>query len=174
MRVVLVPGALALLPKYAGLADPVADLRAACVDAVAWLQWPADLLASGPGREVGQHLLDVTGPREPDDSGRATSLLVVANGSARRTEKAPGHLDPRAAAFDDALGRALRGPDVEALAAIDPALSRELLADTEALARLATFLSPQAEVTVDYEDDPFGVQYWVIRWEQPDAEAWVP
>ena len=30
-RVVLVPGVLALLPEYAGFADPVADLRAACL-----------------------------------------------------------------------------------------------------------------------------------------------
>ncbi len=37
MRVVLVPGTLALLPAYAGLADPVAELRAACVEAVRWL-----------------------------------------------------------------------------------------------------------------------------------------
>ena len=36
-RVVLVPGVLALLPEYAGLTDPVAELRAACREAVAWL-----------------------------------------------------------------------------------------------------------------------------------------
>ena len=36
-RVVLVPGVLALLPDYAGVEDPVTDLRTACRDAVGWL-----------------------------------------------------------------------------------------------------------------------------------------
>ena len=45
--------------------------------------------------------------RELLDLRLAPPLLVVADGSARRTEKAPGHLDPRAAAVDDALVDAL-------------------------------------------------------------------
>ena len=44
-RVVLVPGVLALLPEYAGLEDPVAELRAACLAAVAWLGPDVTVLA---------------------------------------------------------------------------------------------------------------------------------
>lgn len=61
---------------------------------------------------------------------RETTLLVVADGSARRTEKAPGHLDERAAAVDDAIVGAIRGSaegGLERLLDLDPALSAELL-----------------------------------------------
>lgn len=174
MRIVLVPGTLALLPRYAGQVDPVPELRSACLDAVSWLTWPVDVLASTSGRQVGEHLLRATSPRERGGADpQPTSCLVVGNGSAKRSEKAPGHLDPRAAGFDDALGRALRERDIEALAGLDPDLARDLWADTEGIAWLATFLSPEAEVSVDYDDDPFGVQYWVIRWEQPDPDDWL-
>ena len=163
-RVVLVPGVLALLPEYAGLEDPVAELRAACLAAVSWLTrgrrdrrrtrraggWPS-----------------ICSPRRATSAGRArpTSYLVVGNGSACRTEKAPGHLDERAHGFDEALGRALRTSDPAALAAIDQALAQDLSASTEAITRLGEILTPQHEATVDYDDDPFGVQYWVLRWE---------
>ena len=45
---VLVPGVLALLPEYAGLADPVGPLRTACREAVAWLgDGPVTVLRAG-------------------------------------------------------------------------------------------------------------------------------
>jgi len=190
MRAVLVPGVLALLPEYAGLTDPVADLRAACLEAVAWLgrAGPVEVAGSPQGERVAEALLEAAGvsrlgrqgalaprpagggqgalaPRPPE--GGATGLIVVGNGSARRTEKAPGHLDDRAHAFDEAVGRALRDGDAEALATIDHALARDLWADTGHLPRLAG-LGPAAKV--DYDDDPFGVQYWVARFTaQPGA-----
>ena len=92
---------------------------------------------------------------------------MVGNGSACRSEKAPGHLDERAAAFDDALGAALVGCDREALAGLDQDLARELWASTAVLPQLADVLADGATATVDYDDDPYGVQYWVIRWEIP-------
>jgi len=187
VRAVLVPGLLALLPEYAGLTDPVPDLRAACLDAVAWLcgAGPVEVVGSPQGERVAEALLSGAGvsrlgrqgalaPRPAERGqgalaprpaeGGSSGLLVVGNGSARRTEKAPGHLDPRARAFDEALGRALRDGDAEALAATDHALARDLWADTDHLPRLAG-LGPAA--AVDYDDDPFGVQYWVMRWERP-------
>ena len=51
------------------------------------------------------------------------------------------------------------------LAGIDHALAAELWADTAALDELAAVLPAGCAGTVDYEDDPFGVQYWVVRWE---------
>ncbi|WP_227492276.1 class III extradiol ring-cleavage dioxygenase family protein [Nocardioides salarius] len=98
----------------------------------------------------------------------ASSVLVVANGSARRSEKAPGHLDERAAAYDSELEKALRAGDVGALRALDPGLAEELMVGNVAgFARLGELLSPGLAPEVDYADDPFGVQYWVMRWSLP-------
>ena len=164
-RVVLVPGVLALLPEYAGLDDPVAELRAACLDAVAWLGEDVEIVADPQGRRVAEHLLKTvleTGaehlPRPPS----GPSYLVVGNGSARRSEKAPGHLDERAFGFDEQLGAALRaGRPGDA----DLALAAELLASVDGIARLDGLLTAVPEAVVDYDDDPYGVQYWVMRWE---------
>lgn len=156
-RAVLVPGVLALLPEYAGLEDPVADLRAACERAVGWLTGDVTVLASPQGRRVAEHLLATT-----TRTGDEPSYLAVANGSAKRTEKAPGHVDDRALAFDAALGEALA---TGRLAEADLRLSEELWADTGAIAELARVLPPGLPATVDLAADPFGVQYWVARWE---------
>ncbi|WP_341228897.1 hypothetical protein [Nocardioides salarius] len=98
----------------------------------------------------------------------APSVLVVANGSARRSEKAPGHLDERAAAYDSELEKALRVGDVGALRALDPGLAEEMMVGNVAgFARLGELLSPGLAPEVDYADDLFGVQYWVMRWSLP-------
>lgn len=155
MRAVLVPGVLALLPEYAGLDDPVAELRSDCLAAVGWLGSDVTVLADEQGARVAAHLLDRT-----DRTDAAPSYLIVGNGSAKRTEKAPGHLDERSFGFDDALGAALRAgrPDV------DPGLAGELWASVDGIARMRD-LGDLGDATVDYADDPFGVQYWVMRWE---------
>ena len=57
---------------------------------------------------------------------RRVALLVMGDGSACLNEKAPGYLDPRAEPYDAAVAEALRTADASALAALDPALSREL------------------------------------------------
>jgi hypothetical protein len=157
MRVALVPGVLALLPEYAGIEDPVAELRAACLDAVAWLGPDVTVVADDQGSRVADHLLAVTARAAAGDP----SYLVVGNGSAKRTEKAPGHLDDRAHGFDDALGAALRSGD---LTDVDLSLGGELWAAVEGIERLRELLHGEV-ATVDYDDDPFGVQYWVMRWE---------
>jgi hypothetical protein len=195
---VLVPGVLALLPEYAGLTDPVAELRAACLEAVAWLgeEGPVQVLADPQGERVARALLDACGgfetgaerlpqppgdsaerlPQPPGDSAERLPrpagdsaerlprppTLLVGSGSACRTEKAPGFLDERAAAFDDALRAALLSGDVSA---VDLGLGRELLASLDGIGRLGEVVTPGAEVSVDYDDAPFGVQYWVMRWE---------
>ena len=167
-RVALVPGVLALLPEYAGLDDPVADLRAACLAAVAWLGADVEVLADAQGARVAGSLLESSEvsrqalARLPQP---AKSLLVVGNGSACRTEKAPGFLDERAAGFDASL-RAWLGGDGSAL---DTALGSELLASLDGLSLMETRLGSGSwgEPVVDYDDDPYGVQYWVMRWELP-------
>ncbi|HYF74627.1 MAG TPA: hypothetical protein VD864_17490, partial [Nocardioides sp.] len=89
------------------------------------------------------------------------AYLVVGNGSACRTEKAPGHLDERSHPFDEALGASLRAGRPE----VDADLAAELWASVAGIARMAE-LGYLGEAGVDYDDDPYGVQYWVMRWER--------
>ncbi|MGA8995452.1 MAG: hypothetical protein WB441_14215 [Nocardioidaceae bacterium] len=195
--VVVVPSAPVLLPVHAGLEDPVGPLRSACADAVGWLvaRHP-DLLrvvtvAARPdnvargvteptGVRVARHLLDHAGfagraevRLVPDGQAPVASpgpggLLVVANGSAARGEKAPGHLDPRAAGFDETIGAALRGGDPTALRDLDLELATALWAyDAPALRTLGSLAGGDGgvvDVDVGYDGDPYGVQYWVVRW----------
>ena len=154
----LVPGVLALLPELASLTDPVAGLRAACLGAVGWLGADVTVLGYPQGDRVARALLDAA----PGRTGGVASYLVVGNGSARRSEKAPGHLDERSFAYDDALLAWVTGGGPEP----DPDLGAQLLAETRGLRAAAQRLGPLGEpVAVDVDDDPFGVRYWVLRWE---------
>jgi hypothetical protein len=161
-RIVLVPGCWALLPRFASSIDPVADLRAACDKALSWLGEAPEIVADGVGHEVAAALLDA---RTTSSTEAGRSVLVVANGSACRTEKAPGHLDPRAEGFDQLIGTALRTPDPGALRAVDATLAAELWADTAVLPALADLLDGARTLDVGYDAVPYGVQYWVVRWE---------
>jgi hypothetical protein len=165
-RVALVPGVPALLPVYASLDDPVAELRAACRGAVAQIVTPGAgvlVVADAPGRRVAEALLAEVGARVVEGSSY-DAVLVVGNGSARRRDDAPGHLDDRAAAFDDDLGEALRVTDLNALGTLDRGLAADLLADVTGPAALPDHLSPDATAQVLYADDPFGVMCWVVVW----------
>lgn len=98
-------------------------------------------------------------------SGR--SILALADGSARRSERAPGYVDPRAVDYDDEVGRALRSGDVAALRRLDVPLGTELLAGGAAvLAAMARSIDTDTVplARTSYDDDPFGVQYWVVSW----------
>jgi len=156
-RVVLVPGVLALLPEYAGIEDPVAELRAACLAAVGSLTHDVEVLADPQGARVAHHLLS-----ETSRQASTSSYLVVGNGSARRSEKAPGHLDERSFAFDEGLRAWLGGSG-----SLDLDLGAEMLASMRGFELMAERLGSWGEPVVDYDDDPFGVQYWVMRWEVP-------
>jgi len=160
-----VPGVLAFLPEYAGLEDPVADVRAAALAAAAWVAGagPVTVVADQQGARVGRHLLDLAGA---DTGGDGPSYLVVANGSARRSEAAPGYVDDRAVPFDDAVEAALRGPDPDVLCRLDEDVAHELLVGNPAgLVRLGDLLRGARTVGVDHVGDPYGVAYWVARWE---------
>lgn len=157
------PGVPALQPSYASLEDPVAALRAACREAVAGLGPRVRVVASSDAAgRVARHLLAEAGATVADDG---EGVLVVGNGSAKRTAQAPGHLDERAAVFDDDLRRALLEPLPAALRAVDTDLAAQMWADVGALPVLADLLTAGATAEVLYDDAPFGVQYWVVRWE---------
>jgi hypothetical protein len=169
-RIVLVPGVPALLPEHASLEDPVAPLREACRAAVAWLGPAPRVVADAQGSRVAEALLaEVVGAagRGEVDGGThdPRAILVVGNGSARRTDASPGPYDERAVPFDAALDTALRTADVGALRSVDARLSEELWAATGCFAELADALEGAHLVGADYDDAPYGVRYWVMRWQ---------
>jgi hypothetical protein len=92
------------------------------------------------------------------------SLLVVGDGSARRTPSAPGHFDERAEAFDDRAEAAIRAGDMAGLAGLDAGLAAELMATGRAAWQVlagAAGLERRAPGEVLYSDAPFGVSYLV-------------
>lgn len=192
---VLCPHPPLLLRELTGQADPAVQLRAACLAALTAVLTPhvervhlvgvAD--PQGPWTPggaslsvtVGHRLLDLVGwagdrivheldagqPRWEEEA--RSVALFLGDGSARRGEKAPGHFDERAAAFDGRILEALKGGHSDVLAGLDPALGAELLAAGVPALRSLGALAEVVGVTdaeVSYADDPFGVSYWVATW----------
>ena len=93
----------------------------------------------------------------------SVALLVMADGSARRGPKAPGHLDGRSVPFDAEVERAIRAGDMAALLALDADLARELMATGrpawQVLAGALAGRQPASGIL--YSGDPFGVAYLV-------------
>jgi hypothetical protein len=91
------------------------------------------------------------------------ALLIMADGTARRGAKAPGHRDERAPAFDAAVERAVRRGELDSLLDIDRALASELMASGrpawQVLAGAFGGAGPSSQVL--YSDAPFGVAYLV-------------
>jgi len=114
----------------------------------------------GDGRPYGVHRGGL--PELPDGTG----LLVVGDGTAKRTEKAPGHFDPRAEAFDLAVESALAAGDPAALLALDEALAEDLLvgglAAWRAVAR--ALQGSRWDGRVLLAQAPYGVGYVVASW----------
>jgi len=100
---------------------------------------------------------------ELDDPSVRMALLVIGDGSARRSLKAPGYLDPRAEAFDAECERAIRTGDLGALQRLDQTLARDLMATGwpawQVLSGALAPLNPVAEVL--FSGAPFGVGYLV-------------
>jgi hypothetical protein len=98
-----------------------------------------------------------------------TALLLMADGSARRGEHAPGYLDERAFPFDDAVAKALADGEAEALVDLDVPLAQELMVTGASTLRLlgAVALAGQARprASLGYRDDPFGVTYFAATWQ---------
>jgi len=88
-------------------------------------------------------------------------LIVMGDGTARRSRAAPGYWDKRAEGFDAAVLAALAAGDSAALAALNLQLAAELLC-AGAPAWVAAGVRMDAEVL--YAEVPFGVQYIVAGW----------
>ncbi|MGR7023303.1 hypothetical protein [Geodermatophilus sp. URMC 62] len=94
-------------------------------------------------------------------------VLAMGDGSARRSVKAPGHLDAAAAPFDAAVAAALAAGDAAALAALDPAEGRRLLAAGVPVWRAVGALLAGRPVTARLlaDEAPYGVGYLVAVWQ---------
>lgn len=105
----------------------------------------------------------------------AVGLLVLGDGAATHTRKAPGYFDPRAAELDRAVATALAAADPDALLGLDPELAGELrVAGREAWqvgAAAAQVLAPAWHGRLLYSAAPFGVAYHVALWEPADGRA---
>ncbi|WP_169944181.1 class III extradiol dioxygenase subunit B-like domain-containing protein [Microbispora sp. H11081] len=95
------------------------------------------------------------------------ALLVMGDGSARRTEKAPGYVHPDAVPYDAMLAGALASGDVERLLALDPDQASELWAAGRAAFQVlggAAEGAPPPAAELLYDDAPYDVGYFVARW----------
>jgi hypothetical protein len=106
------------------------------------------------------------------DRATRVALLVMGDGSARRSRKGPGYLDERAAGFDAAVEAALAAPDPQALLDLDADLADELLvagrAAWQVLAGAALARQSSGATAlgghVSYAAAPYGVCYLVATW----------
>lgn len=143
--------------------------------------------------QVGAHLLDLAGvggvvsfqeyPAAGDDEafyvGSAAvvgddgvevdlpaALLVLGDGAAARSQGAPGHIDDRSFAYDDAVAHALASGDAGALAALGKAAeAADLIVTGRHTWPVAAELLPRpAEARLLHRSDPFGLTYFVATW----------
>jgi hypothetical protein len=103
--------------------------------------------------------------------GAPAALLVLGDGAATHSQRAPGYLDSRAHDLDASVAAAFAAADPGALLELDPQLAGELLvAGREAwqvAAAAALCLAPQWRGELLYSAAPYGVAYHVAVW---DAE----
>lgn len=101
-----------------------------------------------------------------------TAMLVMGDGSACRSVRAPGHFDERAEEYDRGVAAALAGGDHQGLAALDADVSAELsvagrgawqvLAGGAAAAVKESGRKFVSELL--YDEAPYGVGYFVASW----------
>ncbi|MFG1808319.1 class III extradiol dioxygenase subunit B-like domain-containing protein [Streptomyces sp. NPDC049040] len=157
-------------PEPHGAGTATDDVRALppSLAVAAWLLrgWDA---APVEGLGVGEPLAPercAAAGREVAASAERVALLVMGDGSACRTVKAPGYLDERADAFDAGVAAALADADTEALAALDPELAQQLRAAGRAPWQLLAGAAQGSGLGGEllYEAAPYGVGYFVAGW----------
>jgi hypothetical protein len=97
----------------------------------------------------------------------ATVVIAVADGSACRTERAPGYLDDRAESFDEAIATLLARGDAAGLGSLEDTLAGELLCTGLPVWRWVSAAVAGVEVTtadLSMHVAPYGVGYFVARW----------
>jgi hypothetical protein len=106
-------------------------------------------------------------PTPPSPGTERCVVIAVADGSACRTVRAPGHLDPRAEGFDDAIADALSRGELDRLTALEPSLAQELLCGglpAWQWLRAAVGDASVARAELLTHVAPYGVAYFVAIW----------
>ena len=144
------------------------------------------------GTQVGAHLLELAGCTLPtsyvevpardvprncaDDTATADRchpaqlaemhrrLLVLGDGAAARRDGAPGYIDERSFAYDDAVAAALAAGDADGLAALDADLGAELLATGRLTWPVAAAAFRPETAELCWRGDPLGLSYFVALW----------
>jgi aromatic ring-opening dioxygenase LigB subunit len=98
--------------------------------------------------------------------GRRVAMLAMGDGSARRSTKAPGYLDPRAQRYDADVAASLASADAGGLARLDPALSAELMAAGRAAWQVLAGAAGGGQFRGQLRRlaAPYGVAYLVASW----------
>lgn len=129
----------------------------------AWLLTRAGWTGEVRGYEVAGDGSAFSGAADAERVG----FLVMGDGTACRTLKAPGYLDERAEDVDAAVAAALRDLDADGtLANLDADLARELKISGRAPWQLLSAAWDKRDGTgrLLYEDAPYGVGYFVASW----------
>jgi hypothetical protein len=157
-------------PRPAAAVDPFLPLP---MLVAGWVAATAGVRVSIRGELVGPHespatcaALGAELAAECAADPEPVGLLVLGDGAATHTQRAPGHLDERAGPFDAAVAAALRAADPAALAALDPKTAAELLvagrAPWQVLAGATEGGRWRGELL--HSSVPFGVAYHVAVW----------
>ena len=191
---VVLPTPRALLAPVSEV-DPVADLRAVCTAVLDGLPRARIVVVAPPvsdanaargvtqslGHRIAAHLLDGVPHEDPVEQvvaspavaaslrevAEPTTLVVMADGSARQHEDSPGYVHADARPFDDAIEAALRDGDADTLARLDPALGPELWCEGIPAFLVLGEVARDCEVRAELScaEAPWGVAWWVARWE---------
>jgi len=115
---------------------------------------------------TGKRLGLLTGSPAPDWTSQRWAVLIMGDGSARRTESSPGWYDPEAISFDDQARAALAGGDPAALLDLDEAVGERVLAAGVSTWRAAGALLTGVRMSakLHFADAPFGVYYVAASW----------
>ncbi|NEA42941.1 hypothetical protein G3I42_27490 [Streptomyces sp. SID11385] len=129
----------------------------------AWAAAPVSGLAVGEESGTKECLALGESLRVPDER---LAVLVLGDGSATRTVKAPGYLDERAAPWDGAVAKALADADIDTLAGLDPATARVLGCAGRAPWQVLAGAARGTDLTGSllYDEAPYGVGYFVAAW----------
>lgn len=147
----------------ARMLPPSLSVAAWLLDRTDWTYAPVEGL--GVGEELGTARCAEAGRQIAGRADRV-ALLVMGDGSACRTLKAPGYLDERAEGFDADAARALGTADTAALLAVDEELAYALKASGRAPWQVLAGAADGAGLggQLLYEDAPYGVGYFVAAW----------
>jgi hypothetical protein len=142
---------------------PSLAVAAWLLERTGWSDAPIEGLGVGEPLEPGRC---IQVGRDLAAGAERVALLVMGDGSARRSLKAPGYLDERAAPFDAEVARALAEADVAALASLDAESAYRLKASGRACWQVLAGAAATARLSgaLLYDAAPYGVGYLVATW----------